>query len=120
MASFNEKGFLVELEEKEVFVFGSNLKGLHIGGAARQAYEDFGAIWGVGVGRQGQSYAIPTMELDVDNISLYVSQFIDYALLTPELTYYVTPIGTGIASMRKEEMEAMWSRFDLPDNVKLL
>ena len=49
------------LKEDEVFVFGSNLKGLHGGGAARVARKHFGAIMGQGVGMQGKSYAIPTM-----------------------------------------------------------
>ena len=49
------------LEENEIFVFGSNLAGHHGGGAARIANIKFGAMWGVGVGLTGQSYAIPTM-----------------------------------------------------------
>ena len=50
------------LEKGEIFVFGSNARGLHMGGAARVALEKFGAIMGQGEGPQGQSYAIPTME----------------------------------------------------------
>lgn len=50
----------MELNANEVFVFGSNLNGVHAGGAARIAIEKFGAVWGKGVGLQGQSYAIPT------------------------------------------------------------
>ncbi len=53
--------FIEELAPNEVFVFGSNLQGMHGGGAARKAYKDFGAIMGQGVGLQGQSYAIPSM-----------------------------------------------------------
>lgn len=49
-----------ELKENEIFVFGSNLAGVH-GGAARFAYERFGAVWGEGIGLHGQTYAIPTM-----------------------------------------------------------
>ena len=49
------------LQPNEVFVFGSNLAGSHGGGAALVAYRKFGAIWGQGVGLQGQSYGIPTM-----------------------------------------------------------
>ncbi len=52
---------ITELKPNEIFVFGSNLAGAHGGGAARLAYECFGAVWGQGVGLQGQSYAIPTM-----------------------------------------------------------
>ena len=46
--------FIVQLDKKEIFVFGSNLAGMHGGGAARIAHEKFGAEWGVGVGRTGQ------------------------------------------------------------------
>ena len=54
---------ITELKENEIFVFGSNLAGAHGGGAARVAYNKFGAVWGQGVGLQGQSYGIPTMHL---------------------------------------------------------
>lgn len=111
---------ITNLKENQVFVFGSNLQGRHLGGAAKQAYEDFGAIWGVGVGLQGKSYAIPTMELDVEGIALYIKQFIDYALITPEKEYLVTPIGTGIAGFTEEEMGEVWSRWKLPNNIKLV
>ena len=50
------------LKENEIFVFGSNIKGAHLGGAARAAYNKFGAEWGNGEGLQGKSYALPTME----------------------------------------------------------
>ena len=50
---------ITSLRADEVFVFGSNLAGMHGGGAARAAFEKFGAVWGCGVGLQGQSYAIP-------------------------------------------------------------
>ena len=50
------------LKQNEIFVFGSNIKGAHLGGAARAAYNKFGAEWGNGEGLQGKSYALPTME----------------------------------------------------------
>ena len=53
---------ILELKGNEIFVFGSNLAGAHAGGAARLAYERFGAVWGEGVGLHGQTYAIPTMQ----------------------------------------------------------
>lgn len=53
---------ITSLKEDEVFVFGSNLAGIHGGGAAKVAYQKFGAVMGQGVGIQGQSYAIPTMQ----------------------------------------------------------
>ena len=59
---------ITHLDEDEVFVFGSNLQGMHCGGAARTAVQKFGAIMGQGEGMQGQSYAIPTMQGGVETI----------------------------------------------------
>ena len=87
---------ITALRADEIFVFGSNLAGMHGGGAARLAYERFGAVWGCGVGLQGQSYAIPTMQGGVDTIRPYVDQFIDFARSRPDLFFYVTRIGCGI------------------------
>ena len=67
---------ITRLAPNEVFVFGSNLQGMHGGGAARMAYEHFGAVWGQGVGLYGQSYAIPTMHGGVEAIKPYVDEFI--------------------------------------------
>lgn len=61
-----------ELKENEIFVFGSNIEGAHGGGAARLAYNRFGAVWGLGTGIQGRSYAIPTMQGGVETIRPYV------------------------------------------------
>ena len=70
---------ITSLEPNEVFVFGSNLKGMHGGGAAYIAYRKFGAIMGQGVGLQGQSYGIPTMQGGVETIRPYVDEFIEFA-----------------------------------------
>ena len=43
----------------KIFVFGSNLAGRHGKGAALDAKNKYGAIYGVGFGRTGNSYAIP-------------------------------------------------------------
>ena len=77
--------FIETLQPNEIFVFGSNLRGAHIGGAARQAHDCFGAEWGVGVGRTCQCYAIPTMQGGVETIKPYVDEFIGYAGQHPEL-----------------------------------
>jgi hypothetical protein len=88
------------LRENEIFVFGSNLAGVHAGGAARTARLKFGAIKGQGVGLQGQSYAIPTMQGGPETVRPYVDEFITFAKQHPELTFYVTRIGCGIAGFR--------------------
>lgn len=81
------------LATNEVFVFGSNLAGHHIGGAARVAMEKFGAIWGCGDGLQGQSYAIPTMHGGTEDIAPYVRRFIIFAQANPQLNFLITRIG---------------------------
>lgn len=96
------------LKADEVFVFGSNLYGHHAGGAARAAVMKFGAIWGQGVGLQGQSYAIPTMQGGVETIKPYVDQFIDFAKEHTELFFYVTRIGCGIAGFRDRDIAPLF------------
>ncbi len=102
-------GRLSYLRPNEVFVFGSNLSGHHGGGAARTAVERFGAIWGQGVGMQGQSYGIPTMHGGVDAIKPYVDEFIAYARAHTDKLFYVTRIGCGIAGFRDEEMAPLFA-----------
>lgn len=97
-----------ELKPNEIFVFGSNLAGSHGGGAARLAYEQFGAVWGQGVGLQGKSYAIPTMQGGVETIKPYVDEFIKFALSHPELIFYVTQIGCGIAGFKVAEIAPLF------------
>ena len=96
------------LKSDEVFVFGSNLHGCHGGGAARAAMKKFGAIWGQGVGLQGQSYAIPTMQGGVETIKPYVDQFIDFAKEHTELFFYVTRIGCGIAGFKDSDIAPLF------------
>ncbi len=97
------------LAENEVFVFGSNLAGFHGGGAARVALNKFGAVWGKGIGLQGQSYAIPTMQGGVDTIRPYVKDFIAFAIAHPELKFYVTRIGCGIAGFTEREIAPLFA-----------
>ena len=91
-----------DLNENEIFVFGSNLEGSHGGGAAAIAARKFGAIWGQGVGLQGQSYGIPTMHGGVSAIKPYVDEFIEFAKNNAQLDFLVTRIGCGIAGFRED------------------
>lgn len=100
---------IAELGEDEVFVFGSNLEGMHGGGAARTAYQRFGAVWGEGVGHHGQSYAIPTMHGGVEQIRPYVDEFVEYARANTHLRFLVTRIGCGIAGFRDEQIAPLFS-----------
>lgn len=111
--------FITELKPNEVFVFGSNLSGFHGGGAALVALEKFGAVWGQGVGLQGQSYGIPTMQGGVETIVPYVDEFIQFAKEHPELTFYVTRIGCGIAGFKDQEIAPLFSKAMQLENVIL-
>ena len=107
------------LKKNEIFVFGSNLAGAHGGGAARLAYQRFGAVWGQGVGLQGQSYAIPTMQGGVETIKPYVDDFIEFARMHPELRFLVTRIGCGIAGFKPEEIAPLFAEALDMENVIL-
>lgn len=100
---------ITSLGRDDIFVFGSNLEGHHDGGAARVALERFGAIYGQGVGIQGQSYAIPTMFDSVDKIKPYVDDFLDLAYEWDQNTFYVTRIGCGIAGFTDEEIAPLFA-----------
>lgn len=96
------------LGNDEVFVFGSNLAGRHGKGAARNALK-FGAIYGMGCGYNKNSYAIPTKDgrlhvLPIDVIKIYVDAFIAFAAEHPQLSFYVTKIGCGLAGYRCDEI----------------
>ena len=120
---------ITSLDEDEVFVFGSNLAGHHGGGAARVALNRFGAIWvayerfgavmGQGVGMQGQSYAIPTMQGGVETIKPYVDDFIRLAREWDQTTFYVTRIGCGIAGFRDDEIAPLFAEAVDLYNVRL-
>ena len=118
----NEKytpDFITELGPNDIFVFGSNLAGAHAGGAACLANQKFGAIWGQGVGLQGNSYAIPTMQGGIETIKPYVDEFIEFAKSHPELTFYVTKIGCGIAGFKEEEIAPLFKKAINIPNIRL-
>lgn len=110
--------YISELQPNEVFVFGSNVRGKHYGGAAAFAVKRFGAVMGQGEGLQGQSYAIPTME-GMDNMRAAVERFIAFANEHPELTFLVTPIGCGIAGYTPEDVAPLFAEAKNLDNVHL-
>jgi len=99
---------------KKVFVFGSNLAGIHGGGAARVAFKQYSAEWGVGEGRTGDSYALPTKEADVVtsrslvDVANSVETFMEYAVANPDLEFQVTRIGCGLAGFADEDIAPMF------------
>jgi hypothetical protein len=111
--------FIISLADNEIFVFGSNLHGMHGGGAARIAHQHFGAEWGVGVGMTGKCYAIPTMHGGIDEIKPYVDQFIAFATIHKEQTFLVTKIGCGIAGFTEQEIAPLFAEAIDIENVIL-
>ena len=112
--------FMVErLAHNEIFVFGSNPYGLHNGGASKLAKRRFGAIQGQGEGRQGQSYAIPTIVGGVEKIRPHVDRFLDYAERHPELHFLVSRIGCGTAGFKPEDIAPLFARAKEMKNVSL-
>lgn len=105
-----------KLNDNEIFVFGSNLEGFHGGGAANLAMK-WGAIWGQGVGLQGQTYAIPTMHGGVETIKPYVNDFILFAQTHPEFKFLVTEIGCGIAGFSIKEIAPLFKDTMSVNNV---
>ena len=76
-------------------------------------------IFGQGVGLQGNTYAIPTMQGGLETIKPYVDEFIDFAKSRPDLTFYVTKIGCGIAGFTFEEIAPLFSEAVGESNVRL-
>lgn len=107
------------LSPNEIFVFGSNIGGMHGGGAARTAVIKFGAIMGQGVGLQGQSYAIPTMQGGIKTIKPYVDEFIAFAIAHPELKFLVTRIGCGIAGFAEADIAPLFKAAANVGNIYL-
>ena len=106
------------LEYNEIFVFGSNVNGFHRGGAAAYAMRHFGAQWGQGEGLQGYSYAIPTMS-GLQLIAEAVDRFTLFARLHPELHFFVTSIGCGIAGYSPREIAPLFKGCVSLENVAL-
>ena len=110
------------MNKHKIFVFGSNLAGRHGAGAALFARQYHGAIYGKGVGIQGNSYALPTKDehlrsLPLEEIKTYVDQFLSYAEYHPELDFIVTRVGCGLAGYTDDEIKPMFNA--APNNCHL-
>ncbi|WP_063805088.1 DUF4326 domain-containing protein [Burkholderia ubonensis] len=125
--SFHVDGTLPTALDGQVFVFGSNLAGRHGKGAAAVAKEHFGAKPGVGPGRQGQSYGIPTKDgrplpgnprpsfndpeqtLPLSAIKPFIAGFIEYAKAHPDERFFVTRVGCGLAGYEDKEVAPLFA-----------
>jgi hypothetical protein len=120
---------ITTLKPNEIFVFGSNTAGIHGGGAAKLAYEKFGAKCGYGHGHIGQTYAIPTKDnniktLDIEYINLAVQEFIRYVniqnnIFNNDVIYLVTQIGCGLAGFKPEQIAPLFKNVINIENVYL-
>lgn len=105
-----------------IFVFGSNLAGRHGKGAALEALMKYKAKYGVGVGRTGDAYAIPTKGFDMETLPIHeiykhVNNFLAYARENPELKFFITAVGTGLAGHKIEDIAPMF--YSAPENCTL-
>ena len=105
-----------------IFVFGSNLAGRHGAGAAVEAHHVHGAVWGVGCGRSGNAYAIPTKDREIRTLPLgeiqgYVNDFIGYTNAHPDLAFKVTRIGCGLAGYTDDQIAPFFA--GAPENCIL-
>lgn len=110
---------ITSLRPNEIFVFGSNTKGMHNGGAAGYACKNFGAVYGQAEGLQGQSYAIPTAGSSLNGVYEAVQRFTEFARHHPEYTFLVTAVGCGNAGWDIYDIAPMFSRAASLGNVKL-
>lgn len=104
-----------------IFVFGSNLRGVHGAGAAQHAHDHYGARYGRGEGLSGHSYAVPTKDWDIKTLPLieirhFVSRLLDVAGSRPELTFHITRVGCGLAGYTDEQIGPMFK--DFPENCE--
>ena len=105
-----------------IFVFGSNIAGRHGKGAALHARKHCGATNGKGVGRQGQSYAIPTKDaklqtLPITAVASYIGDFIAYAVSNLDLRFEVTRVGCGLAGYTDQQIAPLFR--NAPANCKM-
>lgn len=113
---------IVKLNKKQVIVVGTNALGIHGGGAAAQAFQDFGLKMGVHEGMSGKTYAFPTLSQDFKKRTrnqLITSRIMLYreCLRNPDKEYLLTPVGIGIAKYPVEYMKSLFT--DPPKNLVL-
>jgi hypothetical protein len=117
-------GHIYKLEPNEVFVFGSNLRGIHGAGAAFTAMKFFGAEYGIGEGVTGDCYAIPTKDEDIYTLSIekigeYIKDFIEHAKDTPDKDFLVVEIGCGLANYYPSQIAPLFKEALSVENIYL-
>ncbi len=124
MAKYNKNGFITELDDNEIFVFGSNKAGRHGAGAAKQAHDYFGAEYGVGEGITGQCYAFPTLDKYLQPLEWYEllesrDRLFNLAYLMEDTgdksIFLLTKVGCGLAKYSEHKIKSMFK--DTPSNI---
>lgn len=111
---FHKDGTLPTIGKPDiVFVFGSNLSGIHGAGAARVAFELFGAKLKEGVGLYGRSYAIPTKDHRIKKMRLsaikpHIQNFVEFANRRPDLEFFITRVGCGLAGYKDSDIAPLF------------
>lgn len=108
---------------RQIFVFGSNLAGIHGAGSARAAMQEHGAVYGKGVGLAGNSYAIPTKDANIrtmriDDIKPYAHEFVAFAKANPEMKFNIVAIGCGLAGFTPKQIAPMFE--GAPNNCEFI
>lgn len=98
---------------KAIFVFGSNEAGIHGAGAALEAYKKHGARFGKGYGHHGDSFAIPTKDMEIETLPIarirqYAEDFLAFAAGHRKLTFQVIRIGCGLAGFKDEQIAPLF------------
>ena len=113
MTKYHNEEIVTSLPADHIFVFGGNMAGRHGKGAALTAVRYFGAKYQVSNGPAGQSYAIPTKDqyirtLSLNSINENIKLFKFYVMAHPELTFYLTPIGCGLAGYQPKDIAPLF------------
>lgn len=106
---------ITSLEPNQVFVFGSNLAGIHGAGAAKFALKNFGAVYGHGWGLQGQSYALPTLDerfqqLPFRVLNDHVERLYQCVRVNPKLEFLLTKVGCGLGGYAEWYMKMFFDQ----------
>jgi hypothetical protein len=112
-----------KLEDNQIFVFGSNLNGAHGRGAAKMARDLFGAKIGIGEGLTGKTYAFPTLDKEMkqashESLIKSKEKLYNFAEENPELKFFVTKVGCGLAGFTEEYMKSIFIGAK-PENIIL-
>lgn len=111
--TYHQDGEVPDPDDGMIFVFGSNLAGLHGKGAALVAKHMYGAEQFVGEGITGSAYALPTKDRwlrvrNVYDVKRSVCDFLRYAKEHPDKKFFVTRVGCGLAGFKNYDIAPMF------------